>query len=453
MESNEGLIIVFFEKLMQHNINYCILRNHEEIPHNVGHDIDMLLDSNDRALFDKQLDDVVLGANWKKLFLREKQGFFTIVLYTVEADKLLTLKLDVWTDLFWRGIKWANSEYILKNKVVVDNLYISSKGSEAAILTLKEMMGKGEIPLKYYSKIISNYSEDKYGFIETLNPNLHKSVKLIATKIESNDFEGIDSLAKKVKSELLFRFYCNVGTILGFIIFELCAKIKKFRNLRGKFIVIMGPDGAGKSSVIEVLKKELTLFYPRLKNYHMRFNYLPTLKTGLGITRCSDPSLNNSKNKINKKEGDGIRKNLLVLLRPLALMFVIIYYTFEFVLGYFTIFNTRKNEGLIIFDRYYYDYFVQPQFRNFIWSMKKILLFLVPTPQNIFYLKAIPEVTHKRKQELCVSEIKKQNEFFMKLIKVSKNIEIINTDGKNVEETAFVVIKKLLSEFDCTAIR
>jgi thymidylate kinase len=450
MTSNDipQLLIDIFSKLKKEEVNYCVLRNYEELPYHVGHDVDILLSEDHKDLFDKTIDSLIKGSGWEKVYTRDKYKFHTLILYKIEENNVQLLKFDLWLELSWRGVPWIDSNYILSTKEVYKDVYIPRKGAEAAITVLKELTGGGNVPEKYYDKIINLSLEDKQGFISSLKPIFNKYAEDLYNNASNGRWDQIDTFKDEIKK----RIFSNrnkrkkVSRVINYLTHESKRRIVSLFKPKGGLVAFIGPDGSGKSSVIELVTKRLDIVYPEKHMYHMRFGIFPDLKTGLGLT-----SVNKQKVAIEKDRTTNIGNQKVnskpKMVRVIASWTVVLYYTIEFFLAHIKVWKTASRSGLVVFDRYYYDYFVQPAYRDLIWPFKKVLLFIVPTPRAVIFLKADPEIVYKRKGELNPTEIKTQNECFSKILLDTKNSHIINTDSKSLFEVEAKVCQIIISTF------
>ena len=132
----------------------------------------------------------------------------------------------------------------------------------------------------------------------------------------------------------------------------------------------------------------------------------------------------------------------------MASWFVVIYYTIEFALGRLIIGQIKRKNGLILYDRYYYDFFTQPTTRDLIYPCRRFLLALVKRPDIIIHLNADPEVVYSRKQELCLEEIAAQNIYMKRVLKDVKNSYIVITSTKSANEIAAEVFKIIIDKYE-----
>lgn len=447
MEETSNLIINIFNTLKKNNVNYCVLRNYESLPEHVGHDIDIILNEKDFELFNKSINTVAESKGWEVIYIRNKYMFYTIMFYKIDLSSVNTLKLDVWTELSWRGAPYIDSEFVLDNTIEYKNFYITRSGCEAAITSIKELTGGGNIPQKYYQKIKKLALEDKQGFLKSTEPIFGQYANELYSAVTDGNWSMIDDNKVVIKNKIFSsnNKLKNMKRTISFWKSEIIRRTKNSIHPKGSLIAFVGPDGSGKSSVINLVSLSLSEFYPENHKFHMRFNLFPELKTGLGLTTVKEK---NSNLPTGKKETKMIeRKTKVSLLRFFASWAVVLFYTIEFWLSNYSVWRIKSRAGLILFDRYYYDYFVQPSYRDIIWRFRNILLFFVPKPDAVIYLKASPETVYKRKGELNIKEIETQNYYFSKTLSSIKGSYIINTEEKKLDEINAEVCQIIINTF------
>lgn len=422
----------FFKRLEKQGISYCILRGYEGLPEVAGRDIDVFIEnlSDIGQLIEKNIQS--LGWNFEQV--KNEDGFLTYICTLCEGDDVSVIQLDFWTSLNWRGIPWCSKEEILSDLRYINGFFVVSEGGEAVITLLKEIVGGGRVKEKYYKKIQEMSQREKDKFVACISESMRKKALEIWELSSKGDFGEINRFQKPIKRMLKRK---NLFVYLRFSLKRLGLKIKNIIVPRGKLIVFIGPDGSGKTTIINKEAEYLKLFYPNQKIYHMRYNILPELKTGHGFSSM--------KGKVNgtdegSKEKKKVKRSFLSVL---ASWFVVLYYTFEFWLGNFKVFALKRKNTLILYDRYYYDHFMQPTSRDLIYPFRKILLFFVAKPNVVIHLKADAEAVYARKQELSRKEIESQNICISRIIKDIKNAHTIDTTNKTVEKVAQEVFETI----------
>ena len=173
---------------------------------------------------------------------------------------------------------------------------------------------------------------------------------------------------------------------------------------------------------------------------HLRPNFLPSIAKLLG------------------KEGDGFPVQDPHAKKPngYILSFLrLIYYGFDYIIGYWLKVYSKmiKRSSIIFFDRYHYDYILDPK-RMRVKMPRFILRFycrILPKPDLIICLTAEPSVIVKRKPELSISEINKQIKILNLLNNEFHNMLFIQTDidvNKSIEIALSNIIKVISKRYD-----
>jgi thymidylate kinase len=179
-------------------------------------------------------------------------------------------------------------------------------------------------------------------------------------------------------------------------------RIRRWFHPPGMSIVLCGADGSGKSTVGRMLVESLAgTFDTKLGRY---YHWKPPLfSTGRRAARgpITDP------------HGIPPRNAFLSLL----------YFGFhwvEFFLGsYWAIRPVTARGGLVMIDRFFYDFFVdQRRYRlNVPLGVVRLGHWLLPQPDLVVLLDAPPDVLRRRKQEVPPEETTRQREAYRNLVK------------------------------------
>ncbi len=164
-------------------------------------------------------------------------------------------------------------------------------------------------------------------------------------------------------------------------------------------IVILGPDGCGKSSVIDALKNDLSDTFKTIDYFHLKFR----LKPG---------SQHQNTRPVSNPQG---QKTYSPLLSMIKLLYFLIIYN----LGYWVhAQRIHSPDHLLIFDRYYHDLIVDPKRFRYggpEWMSRKVLRW-IPKPHLCILLDANPEVLQARKQEVSFAETARQRDAYRALV-------------------------------------
>lgn len=197
----------------------------------------------------------------------------------------------------------------------------------------------------------------------------------------------------------------------------------------GKFIVLMGVDGSGKSTVTAELRRRCAKNGITLVRLHWRPYLLPSPRRFYGGT----PTYDVSNPHANKEHGTVIS---LVLL---------LYYFLDFWLGYlFVVRPCRERGAFVLFERYYYDVLCDPRrYRLKPLRLSTWLTRFIPKPDALFVLYGDPLILHKRKQELDVEEIQRQQLLLQRRLAEWQSVCWLDVETLSPEQVADAVFDVL----------
>jgi thymidylate kinase len=181
---------------------------------------------------------------------------------------------------------------------------------------------------------------------------------------------------------------------------EMWRVLGRLRRPPGMVVVLLGADGCGKSSVATRLIADLCDTFAPDKG--SRVHWKPAVLSRQ--RRAERPPTTDP-------HGQSPRGRL-------ASLGALLFHWCEFFLGAWTQFlPVRFRNGLVLVDRYHYDFLVDPRrYRLRVGEGFVRLLFgAIPAPDLVFLLDAPPEVLRARKQEVAPAETQRQREAYLAL--------------------------------------
>lgn len=336
---------------------------------------------------------------------------------------------DICSDYVRNGRVLIKAEKLLFGRVFSDDFYKCNLLVEAEYIFLKRSLKEtwGESHLKDFRNIfLAKKNELLYLLKKYLNNNLLMQFENV---IENNNLESLNNISTFLKNSILFKTLLQ--NPFGYFYYKnknLIRIIKRIRKPNGLVIAVIGTDGSGKSTVIKNLTTTLSPAFRRVKNYHWKPELFGDKESANVIV--TEP---------HKKPPRSFIISVIKLL----------YYIGQYLFGYLLkIYPKKIKSTLVVFDRYYYDMIVdQKRFRMKL-SPKIIQLFLpiIPEPDLVFLLKTDAPIALKRKNELPVEEIERQNKEFLSLAKTLKGRFYIIDNNSDVD-TAVLAINSIVFQF------
>jgi len=308
-----------------------------------------------------------------------------------------------------------NTSFIDENKIPRLN-----ESHELVLLFLHVALNKGFI-VKKYRNFIYNFDldnlmniEKNYDFLPGQFIEYYKIIKDLQ-KREINEIDAIRFVINQfplfmpAKSNFLRRFYRRAASFIN----------------GNKVIAFLGPDGSGKSTVVDSLIK---LRWPIIRGQYMGPGRMDEI-------RLSFKNMLMFFDKIRRKSN----KSSIIGMLSRILWQVICYIDFlERVYRHIWFWGSK---GVVLFDRYACDmYFRKPTKINEI-----IFLKLFPKPKHVFLCVGDAELINKRKPELSVSEITNTIDLYRKKLKqYNINFVEINTTHFSSEGVIDKVVLDLI---------
>lgn len=438
----EEFLVQLFIVLEQRKITYCILRNYQTLPESIDHDIDMLVSPSDIRAFDQCIRSVSKDTDWSLIIRPKRYGYMSYWYQSNTTEEVV--HFDIWSKINWKGWRWMDEAAILNKRTKYRQFYIPALNDEVAILIMKDLIQDGSVKIKYKSLIEKAASQNHLAFIKTLQWGLGKKISSrLSTLIGMGQWQEIGVLKNVIRRSVLLNSIKRnpVLFVFEFMHFLLGYVNSLIFNPTGIFIVLVGPDGSGKSTIAEGLIDNMRKIFPSPYYYHGRFGFLPELRIIYNKVRLMfgfrllppAPSGSDAIHDIKTRS----------LVRALVHFF---YYLFDYLLGYFVVGKIRVHSNMLIFDRYFYDSFILPGFSKLQKSIASAFLKLIPKPDFLFYLKCNANDIHQRKPELQVDQINNQQrmiEHYLSGLECYREIDTSLAPEQSVQAIVKIIIKFL----------
>lgn len=416
----KSLLIELFEKLNNSKTSYAVLRGFEDLPHKISHDIDFCIAPKDLDEAYEIIDKVMNKNKYVKVQFSSRQGFSQVYYYGEDG----CLKLDFWTSFKFRGLVYLDVEEILHNTKKHNDITVLNESAELTVSFLKEFLHNGVMREDKISSL--SLKAKNVGFLlEGSCKNKIFEGEKYREKLRNQNLD-FSTLSKKFTRGLIFYNLTQVGILNTF--YSICEYFFKFildkLIKRNFFIALLGPDGSGKTTIAQLLLDDVSQkksSFTDVKYIHGRWGFIPNLGSLKG----------NSRQVVSSLEFDTVENSEERIQSKIRTSVYMGYYFIDYLMGSLKLIFFRGQNCLTIADRYFYDYFIAEQCKNYPKIFKFIYLKLLKSPDLIVYLEADAKIIRARKPELSINKIQTQQERIISLIKKIPNTIKIETNSKN----------------------
>lgn len=401
---------------LNQSAEYAVLRNYAGLPDvNHSRDIDIIISMKDFQAVRKALVDAIVATGWK-------------ILTYLHSDRLVT---------FVCGIQKENN-----TELVQWDFFMNTSVFGIVLMDADEFLFRRKFNGFLYHVDIEGEFLDKYLYNRAVGHSYPTKYQSIRLEVENEDM--VKNKLKKVcgvsllsecdrlsrKRILVHAMWYNmrkfpIGTIKH-LIFFLYTYIRNYIcSDTGFSIGFTGPDGAGKTTVINLLIERLSpVFAKAHRYYHFRpglFRNMGEVAYTAGIKKAVDRKYNNP-----HRGGETGKFNSL---------FRLFYYATDYILGYLLrVKPTIRITRLAIFDRYYTDIICDSKRSRIFLNYKFLYWFgrlFIPSLDYNILLTADVDTIFVRKKELSREEISSINKKISYLSKKAKYKVVYNDLSSN----------------------
>lgn len=426
--------IELFNKLIgiinNNNIPYAIVGRTEGYPDSIESDIDIVIPRNRINDFHKNIWSIEdIDTKIVQMFQHEIVAFYYVVFH-FDGNNRLFIQPDVCTDYYRKGRKLLAADYLLEGRRESrqGGFYVLSSEKEFLYYLLKKV-DKRNLSVDQFVHLRNTYLENKDTAISeaSLFWKEEKYTRIIKESFESNNYQLLVNNLSYLQKGIHCTHKKNINdTIENFLL-----KVKRVMSPTGFVLAFMGPDGSGKTTVINKFKEDIEPAFRRIQQFHL----FP-----IPAKESDSPDTN--------PQGQKPRNWLLSFLKLLYLLFV-------YVRGHIRYVIPKKiRSTLTIYDRYYDDILVDPKrYRNGTssWIVRMVGMFIAE-PELWIILDCPTDVIQSRKAEVSPEETERQRFKYLELAKSKKNYIVVNTN-RDLKEISLEVCQFVCDSLNRRAIK
>lgn len=400
---------LLIQKLSEECESYCILSGYSGLPDKFDSDIDFMVSARDFARIPALVDEIA-EATGTCLFqvIPHEISARAFLLAARSKESLAFLQLDCCWDYRHFGELWLRADEVLgRRRRHPRGFWIPSAAYEFIYYLIKRV-NKRDFTRAHGVRLSALYREDPEGCERNWRRFWSADYSNALTQMAaSGDWQPMMWNIKHYRLELrgnsLERFPANVVSDCE----RARHSIERLMDPTGACVALIGPDGCGKSSILEGLATQFAPAFQKVVQFHLRPKVLPA-RANIDVS-VTDP------------HGQPVRGAVFSAVKMLYLFA-------DYWLGYASVRMATARTRLLIFDRYFYDILVDPK-RVRYGGPKWLLNFLarlVPKPDLVLFLNASPKVLWSRKQEVPYEEVERQQWKYLDMARKMENAVVID---------------------------
>jgi len=407
------MIHQFLKYLSQQNIDYVLLNGYDKLDevYSSNSDVDMLFKKNNFNNIEKIIASFCKETNYKIVQIYHQEVWAKNIFLYNEVNQCF-LNLDLYGELSRAKTFYFKENEVFQKLNEYNNLPILAHYQEFIYYFIKRLTKK-KLSIANFYHLRKLYLKDTKRcqlVIQKFFPNKNT---LVFDILKNNTYDALILVSDLLINDILE----NKGISFSSFFLNVLRILKRINKPTGISISFLGPDGAGKSTIINNLK-QTPLPFRRHDYFHLK----PINKTDETTQTVSQP---------HKFEPYSSLKSYMKLL------YFIKQYNFGWVKNIITL---KIKSSLVIFDRFYDDLLVDNKRYRYGGRIKvaKLVRIIIPKPELYFVLTANASVIHQRKKEVPYSELKRQINAYQSLVD-NKRYFHINVDRKpNVITTEII---------------
>lgn len=422
----EEILLRVFETLDRQNIPYCVLHGYSEYPERIASDVDCIMPE---SVLPDQLYAALSGELGSEIEIVQWVcgGAHGIVL-RIKGDVPEFLQLDVSDGChFNKRLQFYSGEEILRGRRRYKQFWVPATDIEFACYLIRRIV-KSQLTSEHAQRLSQLYQSDPKGCQTQMERFLDKpSSDKVAEAAVMGNWSPIQATLATLRRRLIWRAVMRHPLqVIGNVWRGLGRRIRRWFAPSGFHIALLGPDGAGKSSVAREVQQALSPAF-------------------LGsICRSFPPKI------LNRQVGNPSQPHdILPRSRFSSVVRAVLYWWTYYSPGYYlTVYPALVRSSLVIHDRHVIDCLVDPvRYRysgpacllSWIWRW-------IPQPELVILLDVPAEIVQSRKQEVSFDVSAKQRLAYRELVGQLPNGRIVDGSQpltKVVAEVNEIILKKL----------
>lgn len=412
-------------------IPYVLLSGHDSLPYDVPSDLDIAVPKSQLRGLGITLDRLLRedGVRLCQEIWHESTAVFLVFVFSTPAGPQF-MRLDACSDYRRNGAVWLSAEEQLEGRYQSDGLWLPKADIAFAYYLIKCLLKRslGDTATAY--RLNQLMKLDHAGSILAAERLLGAEGEFLRSMILADGDVNWTSVPAESFRRLLLRR--RVGSlrrgVVGYAWLDIGRILQRIRRPTGLVVALLGPDGAGKSSIASELVRVLAPAFRGTALLHFRPGVLAKRSSDAVVV---DPHAEPARG-------------------PIASFAKLVFLWCDNVIGYITItLPAIAQSRLVLFDRYLFDLEVDPiRYRHGLSRrLTRLITRRVPAPAVTVVLVATCATIRSRKCEVSQSALETQLWEYAKLADELPNGHTVDTGGSladTVRTVSQVIVQAMI---------
>jgi len=418
MDDRSYVLQALFDLLEEDGIPYCVVGDPRGLPEHIASDVDLVVPHDAFAEMPRALAWFCRTFDLRlvQMIRHEQSALYFILAWSGETGELRTLAIDVCSDYRRAGRRLLGAEELLTQRErAVDEsgteqgYYVPAPYMQFIYYLLKKV-DKLELNSAHGEYLTELWRSDSYRATREIARFWHApaDAELLERAAGHGEWAAVRAQLPRLRRAMRRVARLTVVDATG----ELGRRLGRLRAPTGLVVALLGPDGAGKSSVIERMMEDLAPVFRRVRSMHLRPR-MRWWRRGREDLPVTEPHAQ-------PQRGAGASTLKLCL------------FVLDYAAGYLLrIWPDRCRSTLVAFDRYLHDMLVDPRRYRYGGppALARWAAHLVPQPDLWIVLDAPAEVLQGRKPEVAGEESERQRADYLRLARRLRSAEVIDATG------------------------